>query len=126
MKDIKEKSMNLEELARMMQAGFQGIDERLGKKIDKLDLRMDNMEVKMDNMEVKMGSMETRMSRLEERSFTNEEKEAVLAMVRHYDKRLEAETLGKDYILLTRKEYNIFVKIAGIPNRFEKTESEYV
>jgi hypothetical protein len=33
--------------------------------------------------------------------------------------------LGKDFITLTREEYNIFVKIAGIPNRFEEADKEY-
>lgn len=139
-KKEKEDKISLEELAQMMQVGFQGLEERLGGRIDKLDSRMDNMEVKMeriesrmdglesqmDGLESRMGSIETRIGRLEFQSFTNDEKEEVLAMVRHYDKRLEAETLGKDFIVLTREEYNIFVKIAGIANRFEKSEKKYV
>ncbi|MCX6736161.1 MAG: hypothetical protein NTZ13_03705 [Candidatus Parcubacteria bacterium] len=141
MTDKKEKdsNMSLEDLAQMMQAGFQGLEERLGGRIDRLDSRMDNMEIKMeriesrmdgiesrmDGLESRMGSIETRIGRLEFQSFTNEEKEEVLAMVRHYDKRLELETLGKDFIVLTREEYNIFVKIAGISNRFEETKKEY-
>lgn len=109
--------MSIEDLARMMQAGFLGLEERLSG-------RMDRMETRMEGMESKMGSIETRIGNLELRAFTEEEKDEILSLIRHYDKRLEAETLGKDFVLLTREEYDIFVKLAGIANRF-KEENTY-
>ena len=127
MMDKKEKKeeMSIDDLAVMMQAGFSGIEERLGGQIKKLDSRMDGLDSRMDGLETRMGSLEKRMDSLELRMFTDEEKEEILAMVRHYDQRLETETLGKNFITLTREEYNIFVKIAGIPNRFEVADKEY-
>ncbi len=113
--------MSIEDLARMMQAGFEGVETRLGGRIDHMEGRM---ETRMDGLESRMGSMETQIRNLELRSFTEEEKEKILSLIRHYDKRLEAETLGKDFVLLTREEYDVFVKLAGIANRF-KQEKKY-
>lgn len=123
MTDKKEKkeNMSIEDLARMMQAGFLGLEERLSGRMDRMETRM---EVRMEGMESKMGSIETRIGNLELRAFTEEEKDEILSLIRHYDKRLEAETLGKDFVLLTREEYDIFVKLAGIANRF-KEENTY-
>lgn len=125
-KDKKEK-MSIEDLARMMQAGFLGLEERLSGRMDRMEVRMetrmDGIETRMDGMESRMGSIETRIGNLELRAFTEEEKDEILSLVRHYDKRLEAETLGKDFVLLTREEYDIFVKLAGIANRFKEEKS---
>ncbi len=123
-KEKKEKKMSIEDLARMMQAGFEGVETRLGGRIDRIETRMENMETRLEGMELRMGSIEIRMGNLELRAFTEEEKEEILSLIHHYDKRLEAETLGKDLVLLTREEYDIFVKLAGIANRF-KEEREY-
>ena len=55
--------------------------------------------------------------------FTEQEKEEVLAMVRHYDKWLEEETKGKDRITLTRPEYDTIMESVRLPNRFVKLET---
>jgi ABC-type transporter MlaC component len=50
--------------------------------------------------------------------FTEQEKEEVLAMVRHYDKWLEADVKGENRITLTRGEYEAASRAQGFPNRF--------
>jgi hypothetical protein len=54
------------------------------------------------------------------KTFTDEEKEKVFAMAKNE----HSGTPKKDLVILTRKERNLFLKIAGIPNRFEK-KKEY-
>jgi hypothetical protein len=65
----------------------------------------------------------SRFDDLEKAAFTSQEKEEVLAMVRHYDKWLEAETKGKDRITLTRSEYDNLMESVRLPNRFVKLET---
>ncbi len=55
--------------------------------------------------------------------FTVEEKEDLMANVRHINERLENEALGKKDITLLRKEYDATALASGFANRFE-TPSE--
>jgi len=82
------KNMGKKDIAMMMQAGFLWVDERLCRRADKMDSRTEDMKKRIDSWEL--------------RAFTDEEKEEILATVRHYDKRLESETFGKDSV---DKEY---------------------
>jgi uncharacterized protein (UPF0335 family) len=60
----------------------------------------------------------SRFDDLEKGLFTEEEKEQIMAMVRHYDKWLVADTKGKERITLTREEYDAASRAQGFPNRF--------
>lgn len=71
-------------------------------------------------LKVEVSDLKKIVDRLEEGAFSKDEKEDVLAMVRHINQRLEDEALGKKSITLTREEYNGIAEIAGFENKFEK------
>jgi hypothetical protein len=64
-----------------------------------------------------------RFGDLEKGLFTEEEKEQMLAMVRHYDKWLVADAKGENRITLTRPEYDMLMENVRLPNRFVKLET---
>ena len=77
-----------------------------------------NLQIGMQNVNKRLDKVDQRLKSLEDRVFNEDEKEEVLAMVRHYNDRLEKETLGQAYITLTPAGYKKFIAIAGLPNRF--------
>ena len=115
--------MTIAELAQEMREGFTAVREQFN--IVHKDLRF---------IYKRMGGLETefrefrketrdRFDDLEKGAFTSQEKEEVLAMVRHYDKWLEAETKGKNRITLTRPEYDTIIESVRLPNRFVRLET---
>jgi hypothetical protein len=60
---------------------------------------------------------------LEKGLFTEEEKEKVMVMARHYDHWLEDATLGTKRITLTREEYDAASFARGFRNRFDNLEA---
>ncbi len=58
--------MTLDKLAGMMANGFSNLEERLGGRIDKLDIRVGSLENSFDSLEVKFDSLENRIDTLED------------------------------------------------------------
>jgi uncharacterized coiled-coil protein SlyX len=104
------KKIGIDDLARMMQVGFSGLETRIGgletrmsgleKKIGGLENRIGNLEVQGEGLLSQLKELNGRVTDLERNSFSEEEKDEILAMVRHYDKRLESEALGKEFVVL--------------------------
>jgi DNA topoisomerase VI subunit A len=82
------------------------------------ELQQDVQEFKQDMLEFKQ---ETRseIKELKAGQFTPEEKEDLLGIVRHINRRLENEALGKKDISLTREEYDAASGAKIFDNRFD-------
>lgn len=117
------KEMTIAELAEEMREGFTAVREQFN--IVHKDLRFIHERVDGLETEFREFRKETRdrFDDLEKGAFTSQEKEEVLAMVRHYDKWLEAETKGKDRITLTRSEYDSLMESVRLLNRVVKLET---
>jgi hypothetical protein len=110
--------MTIAELTQEMREGFTAVREQFN--IVHKDLRF---------IHEKMGGLETefrefrketrdRFDDLEKGAFTSQEKEEMLAMVRHYDKWLEEDVKGENRITLTRPEYDTLMENVRLQNRF--------
>ena len=64
MKPSKRKKMELEDLAVMVQSGFQGLESRMGARMDRMDNRMDGMATK-DDLKIFVGHFNRRIDGLE-------------------------------------------------------------
>jgi hypothetical protein len=119
----KHKEMTITELAEEMREGFAAVREQFN--IVHKDLQFIHERVGGLETEFREFRKEARdhFDDLEKAAFNSQEKEEVLAMVRHYDKWLEAETKGKDRITLTRSEYDNLMESVRLPNRFVKLET---
>ena len=120
-----QKEMTIAELAKEMREGFAAVREQFN--IVHKELRFVHERVGV--LEERVGGLETefrefrkeardRFDDLEKGLFTEEEKEQVLAMVRHYDKWLEEDVKGENRITLTRSEYDTLMESVRLPNRF--------
>lgn len=112
----KEKEITITELAQEMRAGFATIRETLQQGFEILNAKTDKVE---EDFQEFRKEAKGRFDDLEKGLFTEEEKEKVMSMARHYDRWLEEDTLGKTRITLTRPEYNATSRAQGFPNRFE-------
>jgi predicted nucleic acid-binding Zn-ribbon protein len=124
------KEMTIAELAQEMREGFTAVREQFNivhKDLRFIHEKMGGLEERVDGLETEFREFrkETRdrFDDLEKGAFTSQEKEEMLAMVRHYDKWLEAETKGKDRITLTRPEYDTIMESVRLPNRFVRLET---
>jgi predicted nucleic acid-binding Zn-ribbon protein len=126
----KQKEMTITELAEEMREGFAAVREQFN--IVHKEMRF--IHERVGGLEERVGGLETefrefrkeardRFDDLEKGLFTEEEKEQMLAMVRHYDKWLEEDTTGKSRITLTREEYDGLMESVRLPNRFVKLET---
>jgi hypothetical protein len=115
-----EKAMTISDLAQEMREGFQRVNQRVDQGFEVLSVKIDAVEE-----EARAFRTETmaRFSDLEEGLFTEEEKEKVMVMVRHYDHWLEEDTLGTNRITLTREEYDAASFAQGFQNRFDNLEA---
>jgi hypothetical protein len=143
-----EKEMTITDLAQEMREGFKEmraefkrVDQRfermdqrftqIDQRFELIDQRVDQgfevLSLKIDTVEEEARAFRTevmaRFSDLEKGLFTEEEKEKVMAMVRHYDHWLEHDTLGTNRITLTREEYDAASFARGFRNRFDNLEA---
>ena len=100
MSNNNQKEMTIAELAKEMREGFKEM-----------------LEAELTTHE-SLQELRRSVRELEKGAFTEKEKEEVLAMVRHYDRWLEEDTVGKNRITLTREEYEAATRAQGFPNRF--------
>jgi hypothetical protein len=133
----KQKEMTITELAEEMREGFAAVREQF--KIVQEQFVVVHKEIRfiherVGGLEERVGGLQTefrefrkeardRFDDLEKGLFTEEEKEQMLAMVRHYDRWLEEDTTGKSRITLTREEYDGLMESVRLPNRFVKLET---
>ena len=103
-----------EELYELIQAGAKTSAKRDEELYELIKIVVKNVESLQDDMQYLRSSVQE----LQKGSFTEQEKEELLAMARHYDKWLEDDTLGKDRITLARKEYDSAALARGFTNRF--------
>jgi predicted nuclease with TOPRIM domain len=99
---------------------FDRNDQRVGQGFEALSLKIDAVEEEARAFRTEVMA---RFSDLEKGLFTEEEKEKVMAMVRHYDHWLEDDTLGTKRITLTREEYDAASFARGFRNRFDNLEA---
>ncbi len=115
----KEQKITTEQLADLITQYHQEIQTKMGG----FETKMGGFEVRLSDLqkEVKDLREETRdnFKELREGMFTPEEKEDLMANVRHINERLEHEALGKSDITLTRSEYDHAALARPFANRFE-------
>jgi molecular chaperone DnaK (HSP70) len=119
----KQKEMTITELAEEMREGFAAVREQFNivhKEMRFIHERVGGLETEFREFRKEARD---RFDDLEKGLFTEEEKEQMLAMVRHYERWLEEETKGKDRITLTRPEYDTIIESVRLPNRFVKPET---
>jgi predicted nuclease with TOPRIM domain len=106
---------------------FELVDQRFDRNDQRVGQGFEALSVKIDTVEEEARAFRTevmaRFSDLEKGLFTEEEKEKVMAMVRHYDHWLEHDTLGTNRITLTREEYDAASFARGFRNRFDNLEA---
>jgi hypothetical protein len=99
---------------------FDRNDQRVGQGFGVLSLKIDAVE---EEARAFRAEVMARFSDLEKGLFTEEEKETVMVMARHYDQWLEDDTRGKNRITLTREEYDAASFARGFRNRFDNLEA---
>ena len=111
----KKNSMNIDDLAALIQEGFNAMDKRL--RIIEVGQR--ELEVRMSKLDLRVVRLEVNIEhQFEERTFELEEKEELLAAATAFNQQLEDSALGKENITFTRPEYDVTAVIADFPNRF--------
>ncbi len=102
---MKEENITNEELLSFIKEGFSNIE---GKMATKEEMNEGFRDIRMD------------IKQLQEGAFSKAEKENILGVVKHFDKQLENDVLGKENITLLREEYDSVATTVGFANRFEK------
>jgi predicted nucleic acid-binding Zn-ribbon protein len=123
----KHKEMTITELAEEMREGFAAVREQFNmvhKEMRFIHERVGGLEERVEGLQTEFREFRKeardRFDDLEKGLFTEEEKEQMLAMVRHYDKWLVADAKGENRITLTRPEYDTLMENVRLPNRFVK------
>jgi molecular chaperone DnaK (HSP70) len=111
MSNTNQKEMTIRELAEEMRTSFTSLKEYVNQGFEA-------MHESLNTTDETVKDIKGRLTNLEKGLFTEEEKEEILAMVRHYDKWLEDDTKGQSRITLTREEYDAASRAQGFPNRF--------
>jgi hypothetical protein len=114
------KEITIAELAEEMHEGFKGI----AKRFEGIDERFMGLTEIVESIarnlaDFQRDTKET-LTDLTKGLFTEQEKEEVLAMVRHYDQWLVEDAKGEKRITLTRPEYDTLMESVRLPNRFVK------
>jgi hypothetical protein len=123
----REKEMTITDLAQEMREGFKEMRAEFKRVNQRVDQGFEVLSLKIDVVEEEARAFRTetkaQFKDLEKGLFTEEEKETVIVMARHYDHWLEDDTLGTKRITLTREEYDAASFARGFRNRFENLEA---
>lgn len=112
---------NFNELAQAVQLGFDEVYNKLSQMEEKFDARLTNVEWEMTQVKSRIAGVEKRLAAIEEGTLTQNEKNELFAMLRHYDDQLVAEWHGHR-ITLTRLEYDCLMEQIELPNRYRDYE----
>jgi hypothetical protein len=122
-----EKEMTITDLAQEMREGFKEMRAEFKRVNQRVDQGFEVLSLKIDVVEEEARAFRTetmaQFKDLEKGLFTEEEKEKVMVMARHYDHWLEDDTLGTKRITLTREEYDAASFARGFRNRFDNLEA---
>ena len=126
MKEENSKNVTNEELAKLIN-NLRGEIVTIKKTGDDRILLYKRLESEITDLKEEVGGFRIELrdlrniaDKLENNSFSKDEKEEVINIIKNIDERLENETLGKDKITLTRNEYNNVAEKVGFQNKFEK------
>jgi hypothetical protein len=122
-----EKEMTITDLAQEMREGFKEMRAQFKRVNQRVDQGFEVLSLKIDTVEEEARAFRTetmaQFKDLEKGLFTEEEKEKVIVMARHYDHWLEDDTLGTKRITLTREEYDAASFARRFQNRFDNLEA---
>jgi hypothetical protein len=123
----REKEMTITDLAQEMREGFKEMRAEFKRVNQRVDQGFEVLSLKIDTVEEEARAFRTetmaQFKDLEKGLFTEEEKEQVMVMARHYDHWLEDDTLGTKRITLTREEYDAASFARGFRNRFDNLKA---
>jgi hypothetical protein len=122
-----EKAVTITNLAQEMREGFKEMRAEFKRVNQRVDQGFEVLSLKIDTVEEEARAFRAetlaQFKDLEKGLFTEEEKETVMVMARHYDHWLENDTLGTKRITLTREEYDAASFARGFRNRFDNLEA---
>ena len=120
-KEEKITNEKLAELIESMAVNLASFEEKTTLSQQEVKRELKTMKQEIEHIKSVMVSkdyMAVKLEKIEEGVYTPDEKEDLMAMVRHINKRMENEALGKKDITLTREEYDGASGARGFPNRF--------